>query len=166
MHFPLTISGLKRRAVARTARAFATGLVCCALVAGCELFEEPGTVAIVNNSSHQVIVTAGAETQVAFQGKALEMPYPDPDALSGGHIHVETTLCRMDFQVPLNSDDYPWKARANGELTLQLETDFKLYAIPPATRLPVQFTAITRLQRGAFPVWPTNLHCGRSDEDQ
>ena len=122
--------------------------------------------AIVNDSSHQIIVTAGEQTQVAFQGRAVEMPYPNPDAVSGGHIRIETTLCRLDFQVPLDSDDYPWKARANGELALQLETDFKLYAIPPATRVPLRFTSIARLQRGDFPVSATAMHCGRSDEDQ
>jgi hypothetical protein len=152
--------------LSRIGRALLAALLCCAPLAACELFEEPGNVVIVNNSSHQIIVTAGAETQVVFQGRSVEMPYPNPGAFSGGHIRIETTLCQMDFQVPLDSDDYPWKARANGELALQLESDFKLYAIPPADRLPVQFTSISRLQRGAFPVWPTDMHCSRSDEDR
>jgi hypothetical protein len=166
MRFPLPTNSTMRTPFGRTARVFAAALLCCASLAACEFFEEPGNVVIVNNSSHQIIVTAGEETQVAFQGKAVEMPYPNPNAVSGGHIRIETTLCRMDFQVPLDSETYPWRVRAAGELALQLETDFRLYAIPPATRSPVQLTSVTRLQRGDFPISPIEMHCGRSDEDR
>jgi hypothetical protein len=166
MHFPLPMRSIRLTTVPRISRLLAVALVCGVSLAACEIFEEPGNVVIVNNSSHQIIVTAGEETQVAFQGKSIEMPYPNPDAVSGGLIRIETTLCRLRYQVPLESDDYPWKQHASGELALQLETDFKLYAVPPVTRLPVRLTSVTQLQRGDFPVAPTEMHCGRSDEDR
>jgi hypothetical protein len=133
---------------------------------GCELLAEPENVVIVNNSNHQIIVTAGDETLVAFQGKSIEVPFPDPDALSGGQIKIETALCRLQYQLPFESDYYPWKAKANGEVALQLESDFKLYAIPPASRLPLRFTSFARLQAGDFPVVPIATRCWQTEQEK
>jgi hypothetical protein len=135
-------------------------------LAGCESFGSNETIAIVNDSNHQIIVTAGETTTVAFQGRSIEMAYPNPDALSGGRLRIETSLCRLQYQVPLESDDYPWKEKANGELALQLESDFKLYAIPPASRAPLRLSGFARLQHGQFPIAPTAMHCGPSDQDE
>jgi hypothetical protein len=143
-----------------------TLLVLAVPLTGCQSFGSNETIAIVNNSGRQIIVTAGETTVVAFPGRSVETAYPDPDALSGGKVRVETSLCRLQYQLPLESDDYPWKEKANGELALQLESDFKLYAIPPASRAPMRLTSFARLQRGQFPIAPQAMHCGPPDEDE
>jgi hypothetical protein len=147
-------------------RPWALALLLCAPVGGCEMWAQPENVVIVNNSDHQIIVTAGDETVVAFQGKSIELPFPDPDALSGGKIKIETALCRLQYQLPFESDNYPWKEKANGEVALQLESDFKLYAIPPASRLPLRFTSFARLQAGDFPVAAVATRCWQTEQEK
>jgi hypothetical protein len=151
---------------AQRRRPWALALLLCTSLGGCEIWAQPENVVIVNNSNHQIIVNAGDETLVAFQGKSIELPFPDPDALSGGKIEIETALCRLQYQLPFESGNYPWKEKANGEVALQLESDFKLYAIPPASRLPLRFTSFVRLQAGAFPVAPIATRCWQSEQEK
>jgi hypothetical protein len=152
--------------LAQPRRLWVLALLLCVPLGGCELWAQPENVVIVNNSDHQIIVTAGDETLVAFQGKSIEVPFPDPDALSGGKIRIETALCRLQYQLPFDSDNYPWKGKASGEVALQLESDFKLYAIPPASRLPLRFTSFSRLQAGDFPVAPVATRCWQTEQEK
>ena len=138
----------------------------CLALAGCETwsFETPwtvDTVRIINATPQQIIVTAGDEVQVAYAGKLVEFKFPNPEGLSGGEIVVETHTCRFVYQLPYFSETYPWRSVSAGLLALQMEGDYKLYAIRPNAAKPERFTDFSQLQTEEFPVAPDEQDCNR-----
>jgi len=149
---------MQNSTIVRGARPIALfGLLC--LLPGCALFETSGKIVLVNDASHQIIVTAGGDTQVAFQGKSIDMPLAD-------ELWIETTTCRLYYRMPVDSDDYPWKVRSSSDFAVQVETNYELYAIPLNRRRPYRLTTITQIQRGDFPVKAAAMSCRPSEDDE
>ncbi|HEY4114388.1 MAG TPA: hypothetical protein VGM17_10050 [Rhizomicrobium sp.] len=139
---------------------FAFPFVCLALAA-CEQPFEAETVRLVNDTAQQVIVTAGDDVEVIYAGRAAEFAFPDPEGVNGGELLIETKGCKFIYQLPWPAQDYPWRGISGGLLALQMEGDFKLYAIRPSAGRPERFTDFSKLQTGDFPVAPEQQDCER-----
>jgi hypothetical protein len=128
-------------------------------LAACETPWEADRIALINNSNQQIVLTDGYVSEVVFNKHMTEFAYPNPDGMAGGTLIVETSQCRIEYQVPYVTQDYPWRAISKNRLVLQLESDFKLYAVPPNATAPARFSDFARLQTGDFPVVHDEMRC-------
>ena len=118
------------------------------------------SVLVINHLQEQISVSVGSDSAVLGPGESAGLPYPDPSGAGRGTLVVALRGCRISYQAPATLDDYPWLSQVNGSVPLQLEADFKLYAVPPRSDGGIPLAEAARLQAGAFPLFPRSRQCG------
>ena len=80
------------------------------------------------------------------------------------YLLVSLENCSFTYKLPSSIDKYSKLDNFDGEVLVQLEKDFRLYLIPPASDGVVAIVDAAYLRMVGFSISPNKKHCEQKSE--